>query len=153
MYPMAFMCFWISHFYQPSIRSFVSTSVRVIKIFPSAKPDSRVTFYSIPLIASSDADSCFAITSVFAHRVKPLLVTLIELQGGLRTNLQLSRIKLAANKIVQTANEWPRFKTWIGGMKQKKIEYIQRKYLPEKILPVIWPRWWRGREGSIQGNH
>ena len=55
--------------------------------------------------APSDADSSFAITSVFAHRVKPLLVTLIELQGGLRTNLQLPRIKLAANKIVQTANE------------------------------------------------
>ena len=76
------------------VRSFVSTSVRVIKISPSAKPDSGVTFYSIPLIASGDADSCFAITSVFAHRVKHLLVTLIELQGGLRTNLQLSRFTI-----------------------------------------------------------
>ena len=76
------------------VRSFVSTSVRVIKISPSAKPDPGVTFYSIPLIASSDADSCFAITSVFAHRVKPLLVTLTELQGGLRTNLQLPRFTI-----------------------------------------------------------
>ena len=124
---MAFMCFWISHFYQPSIRSFVSTSVRVIKMFPSAKPDSRVTFYSIPLIASSDADSCFAITSVFAHRVKPLLVTLIELQGGLRTNLQLPRIKLAANKIVQTANEWPRFKTCMDWRHEAKENRIYSK--------------------------
>ena len=70
------------------VRSFVSTSVRVIKISPSTKPDSGVTFYAIPLIASNDADSCFGITSVFAHGVKPLLVTLIELQGGLRTNRQ-----------------------------------------------------------------
>ena len=78
------------------VRSFVSTSVslRVIKISPSTKPDSGVTFYSIPLIASNDADSCFAITSVFAHRVKPLLVTLIELQGGLWTNRQLPRFTI-----------------------------------------------------------
>ena len=76
------------------VRSFVSTSVRVIKISPSTKPDSGVTFYAIPLIASNDADSCFGITSVFAHGVKPLLVTLIELQGGLRTNRQLPRFTI-----------------------------------------------------------
>ena len=67
------------------VRSFVS---------PSTKPDSGVTFYAIPLIASNDADSCFGITSVFAHGVKPLLVTLIELQGGLRTNRQLPRFTI-----------------------------------------------------------
>ena len=49
---------------------------------------------SRPLIASNDADSCFGITSVFAHGVKPLLVTLIELQGGLRTNRQLPRFTI-----------------------------------------------------------
>ena len=45
--------------------------------------------------------------------------------------------------------EWPRIKTRIGGIKKKKREYIQRKYLPEKILLVIWLSWWRGRKGRI----
>ena len=76
------------------VRSFVSTSVRVTKISPSTKPDSGVTFYAIPLIASNDVDSCFGITSVVAHGVKPLLVTLIKLQGGLRTNRQLPRFTI-----------------------------------------------------------
>ena len=47
------------------------------------------------------------------------------------------RIKIAAKKIVDTANERVAqpVKTRIGGM--RKREYIQRKYLPENVINSI----------------
>ena len=42
---------------------------------------------------------------------------------------------------MQTANEreWPRIKHGLAALRRKEREYTQRKYLPEKILLVIWP--------------
>ena len=76
----------------PQHTSLVSACVVIIMISSSTKPNSRVTASAIEVVVTKDTDPGFGITRSFTNSIKCFFVT-VELQGGLRTNQWLPRVK------------------------------------------------------------
>ena len=73
-----------------TLYSIVSTSVGIIMIPSSAKPDSRVSWITNFLVVSKDTDSCFGV-ALTTGSIEPFLVA-VDLQGRLRTNQRLPHV-------------------------------------------------------------
>ena len=76
----------------PQHTSLVSACVVIIMISSSTKPNSRLTGSAIAVVVTNDTDPGFGRTGMFTNSIETFLVT-VELQGGLRTNQWLPRIK------------------------------------------------------------
>ena len=76
----------------PQHTSLVSARVFIIMISSSTKPNSRLTASAIAVVVTNDTDPGFGRTGMFTNSIETFLVT-VELQGGLRTNQWLPRIK------------------------------------------------------------
>ena len=76
----------------PQHTSLVSACVVISTISSSTKPNSRLTGSAIAVVVTNDTDPGFGRTRIFTNSIETFLVT-VELQGGLRTNQWLPRVK------------------------------------------------------------
>ena len=86
--------------------SVVSTGVGVVVLSASTKPNPGVTWSTVVLIVTKNADSCFGVVWPGALGVEPFLVTIV-IEGGARGNQWKPRVTTQWSRtVLSVSDQW-----------------------------------------------